>query len=56
LSFRLGAPPTLKPCSIPTVDEKDVLAFDDVEGLSGIAVDVQRRTEAGGLVRLEQRE
>ena len=37
-------------------DEDDVFAFQDVEGFRGVAVNMQRRTEAGWLIGLEQSE
>ena len=38
------------------VQEDDVLPLQNIERLSGITVDVHRRPEARGLVRLQQRE
>ncbi len=37
-------------------DEDDVLALQNVEGLGRIVVNVQRRSEPGGPVGLQQRE
>lgn len=41
---------------LTTVDEDDILAFQDVEGLGRIAVDVHWRAEIRRLRRLEERE
>ena len=39
-----------------TIEEDDVLVLEDVERLGGIAVDMERRTEAGRFLRLEELE